>query len=604
MSLTAQIISTSLAALALCLAIQVPRVSSVRDGVPAPVQGHSTIRGVVTYADTGRPVRYVAVQLVNDETGEWTDGGVWTNRHGEFAVQNVRAGRYVVFVNSPGLLKPPELWRNPGSVVARLRLSGAAFTEAVVNGTDSVDVRVQAVRGGVITGRVVTEDDQPLADADIKLLKRENGKWTPLGASWNRYSSENNIKTDPSGVYRVAGLAAGEYLVRVSEGDTRSEPDSQPEDGGYTNGFFMAAYYPDAMAIKDAQAVTVIEGSESTGVDIRMPERAAHTVSGTLKFGPDDEPGAFAEVLIERTDEIGYTDGGTTGATTARADDSGKWEVQGLPAGDYSIKFGGAVRVGPPNAGTHVTVAPKRISIRVEYDDVVVPEIKLSPGSTITGKVTWDSTPPKDYSFQVRAQAIPAGRASGAADSEAGSGGEETVASLGLDGFFRIGGLPPGKYSIRVWGPQENERFYVKSVTRKGVDLKQSLLKVGEDTEIKDVIIALATDFATVEGQLTQADASAKLDLQTAVVILAPANDATRRLNRGLLTIQPDAKGKFVAKCAPGEYFLTAVTPAEIKNLAKQITDDYFKDNKQKFERVKVKAGEQLKGLTLRAGSN
>jgi hypothetical protein len=87
-------------------------------------------------------------------------------------------------------------------------------------------------------------------------------------------------------------------------------------------------------------------------------------------------------------------------------------------------------------------------------------------------------------------------------------------------------------------------------------------------------------------------------------VILAPANDATRRLNRGLLIIQPDAKGKFVAKCAPGEYFLTAVTPAEIKNLAKPISEDYFKDNKQKFERVKVKAGEQLKGVMLRAGSN
>lgn len=600
MSLTAQIISTSVAALALCLGIQAPRIR-VQDR-PAPVQGHSTIRGVATYADTGRPVRYAAVQLMNDETGEWTESGVWTNRHGAFVVQNIPAGRYVVFVNSPGLLKPPELWTSPGSMIARLRLSGATFTDAVVNGTDSVDVRVQAVRGGVITGRVVTEDDQPLADADIKLLKRENGKWTPFG-TWNRYSSGEKIKTDPGGVYRVAGLPAGEYLVRVSEGDTQSERDAQPEDGAYTNGFFMAAYYPDAVAIKDAQAVTVIEGSESTGVDIRMPERAAHRVSGTVKFGPDNEPGAFAEVLIERTDEVGYSDGGVTGATTARADDNGKWEVQGLPAGDYSIKVGGAVKVGPPNAGTHVTVAPKRIPIRVEYDDVVVPEIKLSRGSTIKGKVTWDGNPPKDNYFQVLA--IPASRLSSGADSDVEPGADALFSgSLGLDGSFWILGLPAGKYSIRLWGPQANEKYYVKSVTRKGVDLKQSLLKVGEDTEIKDVVIALATDFATVEGQLTQPEASARLDLQTAVVILAPANDATRRLNRELLTIQPDAKGKFVAKCAPGEYFLTAVTPTEIKNLAKPISDDYFKDNKRKFERVKVKAGEQLKGVTLRAGSN
>ena len=599
MSLTAQTISTFIATLAVCLAIQLPRVSQ---DSPAPKNGNSTIRGVVIYADTGRPVRYATVYIRNDTPADWAREAV-TNRHGEFVINNVPAGRYIVVVGSPGILRP-SLVPGPGSYLAGLRLSGQRFTETVVNGTDSVDVKVQAVRGGVITGRVVTEDDQPLADADIKLLKRENGKWTPVREFWTAYSDQK-IKTDLSGVYRIAGLVGGEYLVRVSEGD--AVPDqSQPEDGAYTNGFFMAAYYPASTTVKDAQVVTVIEGTEATGVDIRMPERGVHTISGTVKFGPEDEPGAYAELVVERADEIGYLDGSVEVANI-RTDDNGKWELRGFPTGDYSIKVSGSVQVGPPEKAARVTVAPKRISVRVEYDDVVVPDIKLVRGSTISGKVTLDGKPPKDYG-QLYVRAVPANRLSAEADSELRARNRSAqvislAGHLAEDGTFWIAGLPAGKYSITVWGLQE-DTFYVQSMTRKGADLKQSPLKVGEESDVKDVVIALATDLATVEGQLTRPEASPKLDLQDVVVILAPANDATRRLNLGLITVQPDAAGRFVVNSAPGEYFLTAVTSAEIKKLAKPIDENYFKEDNRKFERVKVKAGEKVKGVSVPVGVN
>ena len=597
MSLTAQTISTFVAAFALCLAIQLPLVTQD----PAP-KGNSTIRGVVTYADTGRPVRYATVRARSDTTGNWAEESV-TNRHGEFVIKNVPAGHYIVFVHSLGILEP-SVSPGPGSFLARLRLSGEAFTETVVNGTDSVDVKVQAVRGGVITGRVVTEDDQPLADADIKLLKREDGKWAPVLAFWDRYSDQK-IKTDPSGVYRVAGLDAGEYLVRVSENDAVSDQ-SQPEDGAYTNGFFMAAYYPAVTTVKEAQAVTVTEGTESNGVDIRMPERAVHTISGTVKFGPEDAPGASAELLVERADEIGYADV-NAGVTTVRADVNGKWELRGVPTGHYSIRIGGSIRLPSqkPDEDLVVAVAPKRISVRVEDDDVVVPDIKLVQGSTISGQVTWDAKPPKNYTLYVRA--IPASRLSAEADSERRSRNvsaqEVFTGHLGEDGHFWITGLPAGKYLLTLWGFEEN-KFYIKSVTRKGADLKQSPLKVGEESEIKDVVISVASDFATVEGQIARPEASPKLNLKDAVVILAPANDATRRSNRGLLTVQPDASGKFVVNCAPGEYFLMAVTSAEIKKLAKPIDEDHFKEDNQKFQRLKVKGGEKVKGLSVPVGVN
>ncbi len=544
-------------------------------------------------------MRYALVHLSNDDKTNGWNGGAVTDRRGEFAIPYVPAGRYIVYVESPGILKP-HVDRGAGSDLARLRLSGEPFTEAVVNGTDSVDVKVEAIRGGVITGRVVTEDDQPLPNADIKLLKREDGKWRPL-ALGGRYTSDDPVKTDPSGVYRVAGLVAGEYLVRVSEGELKADTRFQPEQDTYANGFFMAAYYPASITLKDAQAVTVTEGSESTGIDIRMPERPAHTISGTLKFGPDDGPARYAEVLIERVDEVGYSDMDMTGFT-AQANDEGKWEVRGLPAGDYTIKFRGSVQVGEADRPSYVVVAPKRISVRVEYDDVVVPEIELSEGSSISGKVKWGSERPKN-SYAMQPQAIPATKLS-ALDSapESPNGLADAISAMNVaeNGEFWILGVPAGKYAVRFVG-YDHDQYYVQSITRKGVDLKQSLLKVGEDSDIKDVVITLASDFATVEGQLTQPEGSAKLDLEHAIVIVAPANEATRRFNGGLMTMQPDARGKFVFKCPPGEYFLLAVTAAEIKQLPKPMTEDYFKKDNQKFERLKVKGSEKVKcSVTVR----
>ncbi|HEX6043980.1 MAG TPA: carboxypeptidase-like regulatory domain-containing protein [Pyrinomonadaceae bacterium] len=602
MSLTARTISSFIAALALCLFVQSSGVYGQSPATPVKTD-ESSIRGVVTYSDTGHPVRYAGVRLLSNETGKW-DLGV-TNRRGEFFFDNVAPGRYILFADFPGILKP-SMTNSPGSMIAKLRLSGEAFTEAIVNGTGSVEINIRAVRGGVITGRVVTEDDQPLANAEIRLLKRENGKWVPQEDSWSRYSSSKLPKTDPSGVYRIAGLAAGEYLVRVSEGSASSDGKSQPEDGAYTNGFLMAVYYPAATNTKEAQTVTVLEGSESTGVDIRMPEFSAHKISGRLVFGPDNEPAASAQVLLERADEIGYSDPDVSNSST-RTDSEGKWEIQAVPAGQYVIRIGGWVQVRlTKDSERTVTVgaAPKRIPVRVGHDDVVVPDIKVSRGSSISGKVTLDGNSPKGFS-QLVPQAVPESQTSANAARQQSSGrfAPGIVNGFMRDGTFSIHTLMPGKYSITVSGSGPKE-YYVKSVTRKDVDLTRSLLKVGEESAIEDVVIALATDFATVEGQLTRPAASSKLDLSQVVIILAAANDATRRFGRGLISAQADASGKFIMNCPPGEYFLTAVTPAEIKKLARPIDEDYFKRDNQRFQRVKVKAGEKLTGLTIPAGAN
>ncbi len=507
-------------------------------------------------------------------------------------------------IDAPGIPRPQGFRTRESPLIPQLRLSDEQdrFTEVVVNGTDSVEVKVQAVRGGVITGRVVTDDDQPLPKADIKLLRKENGKWLPVTETWNRFlRQQKNLITDPSGVYRIAGLPSGEYLVRVSEQLVNVEKKTSGDDV-YANGSLMMTYYPSAPSVEDAQPVTVVEGSESTGIDIRLPQLTPHAISGKV-YGPNNEPGASAQIQIDRTDEVGYADEEYDAAIYA--DPDGNWRITGVPAGEYVISIGGLLRTGTDLDPRHLLVAPKRFNVRVESGDVVVPDVKLSVGAAITGKITLDGKAPK-ISYGLPLDLVSAGvddavaRATFRSRSAVGD-----FAGLGNvmheDGSFYMISLPAGRFWLE---PLTNlqDKFYLKAVRRKGVDLMQKPIRLKDDTEFDDVVVTLATDFASIEGEIALPEGQAKTSFRDAVVVLSPATDVTRRSGGKFLMVQADAQGKFSFTCVPGEYFITALSPAQIKKLPGPISDDYFKNDSKKFTRVKVRGAEKLKGVKISIG--
>ncbi|HET8782300.1 MAG TPA: carboxypeptidase-like regulatory domain-containing protein [Pyrinomonadaceae bacterium] len=553
----------------------------------------STVRGLVVYSDTGRPLRHASVNLVNNDNGAY-QGHAVTNGRGQFVLEHVTAGRYILFTDLPGILLPANFERNMAPVNSQLRLNAKRdlFTEVVVNGSESVDVKIQAVRGGVITGRVVTEDDQPVPNADIKLLKRENDKWRPDPVTWRGASEEQRPKTDASGGYRIAGLEAGDYIVRVSEPTIGFDRFVHADDA-YSDGRLMVAYYPSATNIKEAQAVSVVEGNESTGVDIRLPERIPRTISGNVTYGPDDAPAASIEILIEPADESGFL---SDFNTTVRADSKGNWVVPGIPAGNYVVRFSGTVFVLAESAARRVYMAPKRVPVTVANEDVIV-NTRVELGAMVSGTIKFEGPVPdsvQDLNLSVVL----------AAEGSERSLNNPKRGYLRDSSKFEIRELAGGKYWFVISG-FDPDLYYVKSVTRKGVDLAQGPFTLATGAEFGDVLVTFGADVATIEGQVS--NLKPKTSAADIVVMLAPANDATRRFSRGLLTVHPDAQGKFVFTCGPGEYFVAAFTRAQLAKLTTPITEGYFKqDNgasaRQKFQRVKVRAAEKLKGLTLSIG--
>ena len=604
MSLAAQTIRTILVTVAVCvLFVTTANQATTQVAEQQDKPTGSTIRGVVTYADTGRPLRFAAVLIISNDTGQHLPHTVSDGR-GQFELHAVPAGRYLLFVESPGILVPTGYAMNVGSVISQLRLNEKRdlFTEVVVNGTDSVEVKVQAVRGGVITGRVVTEDDQPVADADIKLLKRENDKWIPVGFIWAG-TGDRDRTTDPNGVYRIAGLSAGEYIVRVSEPNVGY--DDKAHEDAYSNGSLMVAYYPAATTVKEAQAVSVIEGNESTGIDIRTPERIPRTLSGTVTFGPNNQPAVWAEVLVESRDELGFQS--VLDATT-RADDEGKWVVRGIPAGHYVVRFAGSARVGLGDTSGHIYLAPKRVPVTIANTDVVL-NTKVAVAPFVFGRIKIDGPPPENW-YELSPRLVPASEGSERPPNNSDVRARRDYSSgyVREKGTFEIRGLPTGKYWFCM-SDFRADQYYVKSVTRKGVDITQRPINLEAGAEFGEVLVTLGTDMATIEGQLTNTQPKTSAgETKTAptdmVVILFPANEATRRFSPGLLTTHPDEQGRFVFATGPGEYFIAVLTRAQREKLTTPITEDFFNNDSQKSLRVKVRAGEKLKGVALPIGVN
>ncbi len=102
-------------------------------------------------------------------------GNAVTDRSGEFAVSGVGAGKYLVLAYAPDIVSPfGQQGRSSLMLSVVLGQIEDGYSEVTVDGRSSVKTEIRASRGGVITGRVMTETDEPIAKALIKLFRVEN----------------------------------------------------------------------------------------------------------------------------------------------------------------------------------------------------------------------------------------------------------------------------------------------------------------------------------------------------------------------------------------------------------------------------------------------
>jgi len=569
--------------------------AGAQEGLPDPEAARaptSAVYGRAVYEDTGRPVRRARVFLFRPDA-RGPELTALTGTRGEFRIEGVPAGRFFAAVDGGGAVSPLSFFS-----VEELR-GGGPDMESVAEMVDVVEVdgkadkelTVRVRRGAAISGRVTYSDGEPASNATIHLMRRSGGRFVKFLVGLSP-GSMISLRTDDRGVYRVAGLPAGEYVVAVSETADHSGND-RPENflgDGLLQSLFgqqlLVTFHPSAAREKDATVLRLAAGGEYDGVDITVAERETHVLAGVVRDRRGGLPLAGARVSIRRR---GEGDGGTPGEGGLLGDDQrfvvstdaeGRWKFRELPEGAYSLD------VTPPHAReatdanmnmnmnvTTTTTADAETGVDTTSLRPRSPARRLAPARrelTLTGDVA-------DYLIELGEGA----RISGTAQAEGGElpphvsvwvtqsadlfDSPESFYGVSPQGFvregrFEIQGLAPGRYFLRTDATGSGGDVYLKSIIWNGRDLLREPLEVAEGARVAGVRLVFARGVGRVEVKVSAPGGGPHGPSANLFVYLVEAG----ALREGGVAARPPAScpvgpsGSCVVTAAPGEYVVVA----------------------------------------------
>jgi hypothetical protein len=540
-------------------------------------RGQSTVRGRVVYEDNGRPLSDTTVSIFK-MTQPHQGYGATTDARGEFKVENLPAGRYVVTAVGAEIMDVGYLLRSSGSTPERPIVE--------LDGTSAASVEVRVRRGGAITGHVTRADGSPAFGALIMLMIKRDGRVLPF--------KQRDVRTDKQGFYRFAGLPTGDYIVSADESYEEVQADETPRDTSY--GTLVGTLYPGTTKISDATTVHVQEGGETSGINITLIKRVTHRVYGTIRTLRGGLPRGEASISIREKDE---TRNLSALEQIKPVDAEGRWWFDGVPDGTYVLNVipGGKRPAGSVDTLEHAQLRDelvypflyKRQEVTVAGADLKDLVIELSEGVTVSGTIETENGQPLPPDMSIGAQA---------------DFSISAAVRVRPDRTFKLEGIPAGNVYPYIYTTSFGEssmkvmfdEYYVKSIYVGGVELQGEPLKVEEGAEIKGVRLVISREVATVIGHVRSAkDGAPQRGIN---VVLLPTDPARQRVVKGLPFGFTDAKGAFCASGAPGEYFVVAFGESDLP-----VTDEKIKALAADAPRVRLQPNDRQTVDLTRPGS-
>lgn len=535
----------------------VPAVMSVyaQEEAPNDKPGRSTIRGRVIFSDSEQPLRRATLLLLKEFNHGFLKRTV-SGKRGEFSFQGVPAGTYYIDVDAPGVINQRQRF---SFTDVGFSVADAGLTLVTVDGVNDMKTEVRAARGAVISGRISYVDGEPATRAQLVLYRQK-------GQSFELFASLSPTFTDDRGVYRIEGLPPGQYVVGAIENHSAGRNQFPRDLSG-----FITAFHPAASTVNAATVVSLQTASETRDVNIKFAEEPRR-LSGTLKWKQNNAAIKGAIVVLRRVgdpqvdvdlgrflaaitspgdlknDGLAFRDMAffslaSTNAPYSETDQNGRWSFDGLSAGTYVVSVEAPLS-GTKDASPDLTEGAIRGSAEVKIEDKDVENlvIELTPGARIIGSVVIEGSAVPKNSVRVRVNA----------------NGPQTLltpaALVKADGSFVLESVPAGavRLDILEWNGASN--YYIRSMTGKGLDLRNESLVVTEGEQVTGVQIVLGADMATVEGRVV----SASGNVAGAGVVLLPADQ--RQWNTRSLwgMARADSEGRFSLRLAPGDYVALA----------------------------------------------
>ena len=533
-----------------------------RDRAQLP-QGTSSIAGRVLTADTGRPVKRARVFVAGGGRGART---AITDDQGRYQIGELAAGNYNVSASKAGFVDAVFGQRRPLQ-------PGTPLTLADNQAAAGVDMRL--TRGGVVTGRVLDEDGEPLARALVTVQRyqyvRGERQLTPAGGD----------QTDDRGQYRVFGLPPGDYYVSASasglaevigrglqqlatgmaaagagRGGRGVVGGPGPLGFGATGNDaapsgYAPTFYPGVVTPSDAGKVAVGPGQEAGGIDFQIQLVAFATVTGVVA-GADDVAGVL--LVPQNSGGLGGLAGLGGAALNGRAQADGTFSITNVPPGRYLAVARSGGRSGDPKIGMQ--------AVAVNGQNIDGVTLVLQPGVTVSGNFTVESsgTPaPTDYSsFRVDAPDVNplpiGGGLGGRGGGPFGGGGRADK-----NGTFQIPNLLPGAHYLRVaaQGP-----WTLKSIQAGGQDVTDQPIEIKPGQNIDNVTVVLTDRLTELSGTVRDAKGAG----MGGVTVIAFSTDPQlwRPQSRQIQVARTDQAGAYhIRSLPPGDYLVIAVDDVE-----------------------------------------
>jgi protocatechuate 3,4-dioxygenase beta subunit len=520
-------------------------------GPRQPKTGTARLRGRVLSVENGGPVRRAQVRIMSPDIGSKS---AMTDAEGRYEFRDLPAGRFNLSATKAGYVTVQYGQTRPFE-------SGKPIDLSEGQSMDKADISMP--RGSAISGRLVDEFGDPVADAVVSAMR---SAWS--GGRRRLQPSGRTAMTNDLGQFRIYGLSPGDYYLNATfrSGDMMGMDIAMATAmgaaagggpvGSNPNSGYAPTYFPGTANGAEAQKITLAVGQEAQNSDFALLPVKLAKITGTI-ISSEGKPveGSMINAVPRNAEGVGMM----MMAGNARSDKNGNFTIPNVAPGEYTLQSrvlqimttGGGdnmmftARIGG-DSGAEAEVGSLPITVTGEDLSNVV--IVTSKGATASGRIVFDDGSKPSSVTNIRVSAASAD-SDGPMISFGGPGsvkadGTFELKSLSGTRIIRATNVPPGWMlkSVRVNG---------NDVTDNGVDFK-----AGES--ITGIEVTLTSKLTEVNG--TVKDGSQPVKDYTVVVFADEPQKWALPNSRYVTGSRPDQDGRFQIKNLPaGGYYAIAI---------------------------------------------
>jgi hypothetical protein len=469
--------------------------------------GTASLSGTATIIVNGQPspIRRARVTLQSATLSPRTTD---TDTQGRFRFDRLVAGAYQIVVDKSGFVPI-------GRVPAVELKDGQAAT-----------ANVMMQRGGVIAGRIVAGDGEPVIGITVSAVRLGFG---PYG---KKAVAVRQTTTDDLGRYRIHTLQPGEYYIEAAPDPLRmlsaqAAPGKTPKP--------TKSYFDGTLRLNDARAVTLAAEQELADMDFTVGSAVVSTVSGRVTTTSGKPPASYTM----RLQRVGAPTGEVRCFLGRPGDTSASFQCPNVAPGDFWLLV---FAHGTPDIGAEFSVT------RLTVDGQDLPDVAVTTalGVPVNGQVAAEGGVALPPGARVAAletdYEVPSITPGTPATPPAIVGADGTVAFPGLIGprLFRLVGFP--------------DSWAISGVQLDGVDISDT--PVAFTSERPAVLHLAFTDrTGSVTGTVLTAVGKPAAG-QRVVVFLDDARRWAAR-SRFIKSVELGADGHYTIKgLLPGKYLV------------------------------------------------